>query len=92
MENEKILEAIVSGVVEWNNNKPFKHRVRFRMVHRENDYGTGNHILMECPEEKDFMPQGYDVRYLGTSDIKKIAKIVAEDYWGSNLRNFEVVC
>lgn len=91
MKKEKVLEAVVTGEVEWDNNRPFEHKVRFTMVHNENDYGTGNHVLMEVPDEKDFMPQGYDVRYLGTSDIKKIAKIVAEDYWGSNLRSFKIV-
>ena len=87
----KVVEAVVSGTFKWDNNRPFKHKVKFTMVHNENDYGTGNHILMEVPDEKEFMPQGYDVRYWGTSDIRKLARMIAEDYWGENMENFKIV-
>ena len=87
----KVLEAIVSGEVKWDNNRPFKHKVKFSMVHNENDYGTGNHVLMEVPDEREFMPQGYDVRYIGTSDLKKIAKMLADDYWGENMKSFKIL-
>ena len=91
MEKEKNLEAVVTGEVKWDNNRPFEYKVRFRMAHNENDYGTGNHVLMEVPDVKEFMPQGYDVRYIGTSDLKKIAKMLAEDYWGENMKSFKIV-
>lgn len=87
----EILKAAVTGEVKWDNNRPFSLNLTFTMHHNANDYGTGNYILMEAPEDKTFTPQYYDVRYSGTSGIKKLAKIAANTFFGENLKSFKVV-
>ena len=91
MNKGNVLNAVVTGEVKWDNDRPFSQRLKFTVRHVENTYGTGNYIKMEFLDEKESVPQVYDVRYVGTSDIEKLAKIAAEIFFGENLKSFKVV-
>ena len=92
----KVLEAIVSGKVKWDGNRPFEAPVRFTMFPsgREHEYGTGYYMVVEVlgndEKQKPIEVAHYDMRYIGTSDIKKASKIAAEQYWGENMEKFKI--
>ena len=93
MAKEQVLEAIISGVVQWDNNRPFESRVKFTLIPPEDGerhYGTGCYLHMEVVGEKG-TDRHFDVRYLRTTDIRKLAKIVAEEVYGDNMKQFKVV-
>ena len=93
----KVLEAIISGKVKWDGNRPFEAPVRFTMFPsgREQEYGTGYYMTVEVlgnnEQQKPIEVAHYDMRYIGTSDIKKASKIAAEQYWGENMKDFKIV-
>ena len=90
---KKVLEAVVSGVVKWDDNRPFEAPVRFTMVpsEREHEYGTGYYMMVQVLGETPIEVAYYDMRYVGTSDIRKVARIAAKEYWGENLLEFREV-
>lgn len=93
MAKEQVLQAIISGVVQWDNNRPFESRVKFTLIppeDGESHYGTGYYMHMEVVGEKG-TDRHFDVRYLRTTDIHKLAKIVAEEVYGDNMKQFNVV-
>lgn len=87
----KVLEAIVSGNVKWDGNRPFEAPVRFTMFPsgREHEYGTGYYMVVEILGETPIEAAHYDMRYIGTTDIKKAARIAAKEYWGENMKKFK---
>jgi len=89
----KIAEAVVSGKVKWDGNRPFEAPVRFTMhpSGREFEYGTGYYMMVEVLGKNPIQVAHYDMRYIGTSDIRKAAKIAAKEYWGENLEKIKIV-
>lgn len=89
----KILEAVVSGKVKWDENRPFEAPVRFTMFPsgREQEYGTGYYMTVEVLGKNPIEVAHYDMRYIGTSDIEKASRIAANEYWGENLEEFKIV-
>ena len=92
----KVLEAVISGKVKWDGNRPFETPVRFTMFPsgREQEYGTGYYMTVEVlgnENQKPIEVAHYDMRYIGTSDIKKASEIAAKEFWGKNLEEFKIV-
>ena len=93
----KVLEAVISGNVKWDGNRPFEAPVRFTMLPsgREFEYGTGYYMKVEVlgnnEKQKPIEVANYDMRYIGTADVKKVSKIAAKEYWGENMKAFKIL-
>lgn len=83
------IAATIRGQYQWPNMaepKPFETVLNFTLIPPEAGeahYGTGCYMLVESNGKE----QGYiDVRYAGTKDIKKLAKMYIDDHYGNNAK------
>ena len=85
---EKKLTIVAVGVD--CDGKPWQEEMQFELV-KAAAFEYGNKLSMIVHRPKWKQDVGVDVRYAGTSDIRKLAKMWLDDYFGQNLKSYRVV-
>jgi len=80
------MKVIVSGACDG---KPFKTPITFTLVPPgiPNYIGNGHYMNVHLPDTS----KSIDVRFAQTTDLKKLARIWAADYFGSTLQSMQIV-
>lgn len=89
----KELKVLVKGFDRWTK-EAFEEEIAFELVRssNESDYGNKHYMSVHRPKwKKQNLDDFVDVRYAGTLDLKKLAKSWLEQYFGENLKSWEVV-
>lgn len=84
VKEEDKIAATISG--ETEEGQKFKVKADFelwRPKEGEEFYGTGCYMAVKLPGDKHTV----DVRYLGTTDIKELAMLWIENWYGSNAKD-----
>lgn len=84
----KKLTIIAEGVN--HKGEPWQEEMQFELQKAAAfEYGNKLAMIVHRPQWKQDI--GVDVRYAGTSDIRKLAKVWLNEYFGENLKSYRIV-
>ena len=88
MAKESKLTVVVNGVTAGAK-KPFREEIEFELVaSKAFKYGNGLMLIVNRPKWGE--TEAVDVRYAKTKDLKTLAARWIKDFFGDNLKSYEV--